>query len=339
MKLLSVAIPCYNSESYMQHCIQTLMTGGEEVEILIVDDGSFKDRTAEIADRYAARYPSQIRAIHQVNGGHGQAVNTGLKYATGLYFKVVDSDDWVDAKALKQVLQTLREFAAGEQQLDMLVCNFVYDKQGAKRKKVMSYRTAMPVDEVFTWEDIRNFRLGQYILMHSVIYRTELLREAELVLPQHTFYVDNIFVYEPLPHVKNIYYMNVNLYRYFIGREDQSVNEKVMIGRIDQQYRVTELMLDYYNVYEIPQKKLRNYMINYLEVMMAICSILAILSEDEENRKKKAQLWKSLKEKDARLYRRLRWGLLGIFLNLPGKCGRRISVAGYHVAQKMFGFN
>ena len=106
MKLLSVAIPCYNSESYMEHCINTLLTGGEEVEIIIVDDGSAKDRTAEIADEYAGRYPTICRAIHQENGGHGEAVNTGLRNATGIFFKVVDSDAWVNEEAFQEVLET-----------------------------------------------------------------------------------------------------------------------------------------------------------------------------------------------------------------------------------------
>ena len=88
-------------------------------------------------------------------------------------------------------------------------------------------------------EGCKIFMIGQYILMHSVIYRTQLLKECGLELPKHTFYVDNIFVYQPLPHVKNMYYLDVNFYRYFIGRTDQSVNESVMIGRIDQQLRVT----------------------------------------------------------------------------------------------------
>ena len=95
MKLLTFAIPCYNSEAYMEKCIESILPGGEDVEILIVDDGS-KDRTAEIADRYEREYPTICRAIHQENGGHGEAVNAGIRNATGLYFKVVDSDDWVD---------------------------------------------------------------------------------------------------------------------------------------------------------------------------------------------------------------------------------------------------
>ena len=160
MKLLSVAIPCYNSESYMEHCINTLLTGGEEVEIIIVDDGSAKDRTAEIADEYARRYPTICRAIHQENGGHGEAVNTGLRNATGIFFKVVDSDDWVNEEAFQEVLETLRRFVYGEETLDMLVTNFVYEKQGAKRKKVMKYSTAFPKDKVFGWDDVKFFMTG-----------------------------------------------------------------------------------------------------------------------------------------------------------------------------------
>ena len=339
LKLLSIAIPCYNSAAYMENCIKSLLPGGDEVEILIVNDGSTKDNTAEIADRYEKEYPGICRAIHQENGGHGEAVNAGLRNSTGVFFKVVDSDDWVNEEAYKQVLDTLRKFVYGKDTLDMLITNFVYEKQGAKHKKVMNYRTALPKNEVFTWSDAKYFAVGQYILMHSVIYRTELLRECKLELPKHTFYVDNIFVYEPLPHVQKMYYLDVNFYRYFIGRSDQSVNEQVMIGRIDQQYRVTKLMLSYYDVTKIQNKKLRQYMTRYLEIMVTICSILAIKSGTEENMEKKKELWASIKKDNPKLYRRLRYGFLGQGMNLPGKGGRQVSIAGYKVAQKFFGFN
>ena len=112
MKLLSIAIPCYNSQDYMEKCIESLLVGGEEVEILVVDDGS-SDRTAEIADAYAAKYPTIVKAIHQENGGHGEAVNAGIRNATGLYFKVVDSDDWVNKEAYIRILETLYELLRG----------------------------------------------------------------------------------------------------------------------------------------------------------------------------------------------------------------------------------
>ena len=217
----------------MEHCIESLLIGGEDVEILIVDDGS-KDRTAEIADAYAAKYPTICRAIHQENGGHGEAVNAGIRNATGLFFKVVDSDDWVDADAYMQVLDKLREFVAdGEAKLDMLLSNYVYEKDGAKHKQVMR-QTGVPKDRVFTWSDVPHFFKGHYILMHSVIYRTQMLRDCGLELPKHTFYVDSIYVFNPMPYVKTMYYLNVDFYRYFIGRADQSVNEQVMIKRMDQ---------------------------------------------------------------------------------------------------------
>ena len=339
MKLLSIAIPCYNSAAYMDNCIQSLLPGGDEVEILIVNDGSTKDNTAEIADRYEREYPGICRAIHQENGGHGEAVNAGLRNATGIFFKVVDSDDWVNEEAYMKVLETLRRFVYGKDTLDMLITNYVYEKQGVTRKKVVNYRSAIPCNEVFTWNDAKYFAPGQYILMHSVIYRTELLKTAAFELPKHTFYVDNIFVYHPLPHVEKMYYLDVNFYRYFIGRSDQSVNEQVMIGRIDQQYRVTRLMLGYYDVTKIQNKKLRQYMTSYLEIMVIICSLLAIKSGSEENMEKKKQLWSEIRKDNPKLYRRLRWGFLGQSMNLPGKAGRKVSVMCYKIAQKFFGFN
>ena len=125
----------------MGKCIESLLKGGEDVEILIVDDGSTKDNTAEIADEYAAKYPDIIKAIHKENGGHGSAVNAGIENASGLYFKVVDSDDWVQEEAYKKILDTLRDIAGGDKALDMLVSNFVYEKEGEKRKKIMRLQT------------------------------------------------------------------------------------------------------------------------------------------------------------------------------------------------------
>ena len=338
MKYISFAIPSYNSQEYMSHAIESILVGGEDVEIIIVNDGS-SDDTSKIAHEYEEKYPTIIKAVDKENGGHGDAVNSGLTHATGKYFKVVDSDDWVNEQAYRQVLDTLRRFVYGKDTLDMLITNFVYEKQGARHKKVMSYKLALPKDELFSWNDVKVFVAGQYILMHSVIYRTELLRDCKLELPEHTFYVDNIFVYEPLPHVHTMYYLNVNFYRYFIGRSDQSVNEQVMIGRIDQQIRVTKLMLGYYDVTKIQNRKLRHYMVRYLEIMMVICSILAIKSGSEENMEKKKALWEELKKSNPALYLRLRWGFLGQGMNLPGKGGRSLSIAGYKIAQKFFGFN
>ena len=322
----------------MKHCIDSLLIGGEDVEILVVDDGS-SDGTADIADEYEKSYPGIVKAIHKENGGHGDAINTGLEHATGLFFKCVDSDDWVDADAYRKVLAKLRELLYGDTMLDMMVCNFVYDKKGARHKKVMTYRFALPENRMITWDKVRKFHKGQYLLMHSVIYRTKLLKDCGLCLPKHTFYCDNIFVFEPLPFVKTIYYLNVNFYRYFIGRDDQSVNEKVMIGRVDQQIKITKIMIDFLAGRNIPNRKLRNYMVSYLEIMMTVSSIMLIRADTEEALEKKDELWRYLGEKDGFLFMKIRYGILGRTMNLPGKHGRKLSVAGYKLAHWFVGFN
>ncbi|WP_315365673.1 glycosyltransferase family 2 protein [Oribacterium sinus] len=339
MKLISFAIPCYNSAAYMRNCIERILPGGEEVEIIIVDDGSKKDNTLEIAKEYEEKYPGICKAVHQENGGHGEAVNTGLRNASGLYFKVVDSDDWLDSKVLLEVLERIRNLTLSGESIDMLVANFIYDKVGQENKKVMSYANAFPEDKVFGWAEMKNFHLGQYILMHSVIYRTKMLKDCGLQLPKHTFYVDNLFVYEPLPHVKKIYYLNQNLYHYYIGREDQSVNETVMISRLDQQYRVNRLMIDCCDVLKVQPKKLRKYMILYLEIITTVSSVLAIKSGTEENLQRKKELWAELREKHFPLWWRMRSGFLGQGVNLPGKIGNKLTILAYKLTQKFYGFN
>ncbi len=339
MKLLSVAVPCYNSAAYMRHCIDTLREGGEEIEILIVNDGSAKDNTAEIADEYAAKYPGQCVAVHKENGGHGDAVMHGLMNATGLYFKVVDSDDWVDTDALHQVLDFLRAHKDDSPALDMLVANYVYEKEGAAHKHVVRFPHALPEGKVIPWEEIGHFSYGQYMLMHTLIYRRQLLLDCGLALPKKTFYVDNLYAYKPLTHVKTLAYLNVDLYRYFIGRSDQSVNESVMISRIDQQIRVNKLMMAVTPLSQVESAKQRKYMRNFLEIVTTVSSILCVKSGTEENLRKKAALWADMKKEHPELYRVLRRRPLGIALHLPGKAGRKIMIWGYTIAQKVFGFN
>lgn len=338
MKLMTVAVPSYNSEDYLSHAIETLLTGGDELEIIIINDGS-NDNTLKIAQEYQKEYPDMVRVISQENGGHGEGVNTGLANARGMYYKVVDSDDWVDEKALKDVMIKLKELIADNKAPDLFIVNYVYEKVGAKRKKVMRYDKALPKDKIFTWDDIMHFRINQYILMHSAIYRTKLLKDCGVKLPKHTFYVDNILVYYPLPFVKTMYYMDVDFYRYFIGRDDQSVNEDVMTKRIDQQIKITRIMVESHNLSKVKNKKLQKYMINYLTMMMTICSVFLIREGSEESLKKKEDLWDHLKEDDQWVHKKIKSKFLGWAMHLPGKTGRKIVRTGYSVAKKIYKFN
>ncbi len=338
MKYITFAIPCYNSEAYMENAVNSILPAGEDVEILIVNDGS-TDGTEALGRKLEQQYPNIVRLINKENGGHGDAVNAGLAHASGRYFKVVDSDDWVDKDALWKILEVIKGFIDAGSMVDMVISNYVYEKVGMEHKKVIRYGNVLPENQIFHWDDIGSFHLDQYILMHSVIYRTEMLKLCQLRLPKHTFYVDNIYVYYPLPHVRTLYYMDVDFYRYFIGREDQSVNEKVMISRVDQQIFVTKTMIAMYELRMIQSKKLRKYMINYLAIMMTVSSILCIRSKNKENLKKKTEMWKYLKQKDYKTYFKIRYGILGQTMNLPGRSGRKVSSMAYSVARRIIGFN
>ena len=338
-KLITYAIPCYNSAEYMDACIESILACNrpDDIEIIVVDDGSTKDNTLEKAQAWESTNPGVVRAIHQENGGHGAAVMTGLENARGLYFKVVDSDDWLDNDANVAMLDKLASF---DEPLDLMLVSYVYEHTADNTSEVMSYHRMLPEGRIFTWDECGHFGLTKYILMHSVIYRTQMLRDCGLTLPRHTFYVDNIFVYVPLPNCERIYYMDVDLYRYFIGREDQSVNESVMIGRIDQQLRVTRTMIDSFLLErDVKSPRLRSYMRNYLTMMMVICTVFSMMSDREDKEQLRAGIWKYLREHDYQTYVKIRRSVMGVGTHLPGKAGDRVLLSAYHIAQKVFKFN
>jgi len=339
LKLISFAVPCYNSEAYMRHCIDSLLPAGEEAEIIIVDDGS-SDSTAAIADDYAAKYPSVVRAVHQENGGHGAAVNTGIENARGIYYKVVDSDDWLDEESLHTVMDTIRDIIRQRKRVDMFICNYVYEHVLDNKSHVVKYDNALPENQIFGWSRVRRFRPDQNLLMHSVIYRTKILRECGLKLPEHTFYVDNLFVYIPLPYVKTLYYINVDLYRYYIGREDQSVNQQIMIRRIDQQIRVNKLMIGAYDLpAEVKNKQLAKYMLGYLAMICSVTSVMLILENTEASHEKRRMLWAEFKEKRPVTYKHVRLGIRGLVSNPKTKTGCWTTKQMYKVLRKIFKFN
>ena len=306
MKLITFAIPCYNSADYMEKCIDSLLKAGNDAEILIVNDGSTKDNTAEIADRYQEQYPEICRAIHKENGGHGDAVNTGIKNATGKYYKVVDSDDWLEESALNKVMDVIRSFEGKEEDPDAIIANYVYEHTYTNTQRVVHYRNKLPVNRIFDFEETKKFGVGQFLAMHSVIYKTQVLKDINLELPKHTFYVDNIFVYTPLPFIKKFYYVDVDLYRYFIGRDDQSVNEVNQIKRNDQMLRVAKIMVSKYDVSEFKKDrpKLSHYMKEYSFIMVVLSSIFLIKEGTPKALEMKKELWQYFKENAPYVYKK-----------------------------------
>ncbi len=336
MKSLTITVPSYNSADYLGRCLDSLLVGGEKVEILVVNDGS-TDETEKIANAYAAKYPTIVKVINQENLGHGGAVGTGLRHATGKYFKVVDSDDQLGADALKTVLQRIDQWQADGDNVDLIVCNYVYEKTG-EPPYVVNYRKAFHNDKIESWDEVGNFGLTQYLIMHAQIFKTSVLRESKVTLPLHTFYVDNLFAYQPLPLAKKICYLDVDLYHYFIGRDDQSITTQNMMNRIDQQLLVTKLMIDVTDIYALNSPKLTACMERNLSSVMSISSVLLLMIGTDDALKKRTDLWQHVKKTSPHLYHRLRFHRVCGFTYLPTKFGGWVTKFGYRIARKIVKF-
>ncbi|KAA8816066.1 glycosyl transferase [Bifidobacterium rousetti] len=362
-KTLTFVVPAYNMETYLERCVLSLTAAKriDDIEVLIIDDGS-KDGTLDAARAFERRFPGVVRAIHQENKGHGGAVNTGIAEARGMYVKVVDADDWVGPESLEQVMGVLRDEAAkggsrttsstasnadgtggadgtDDAPIDMLVTNYVYDKVGKRHKHEVNFRHAMKAGERLTWDDMGHFGLAEYILMHALIFRTAVVRESGMQLPEHTFYVDFIYAYQPFPWVKTLRYLDTPFYHYFIGRDGQSVQTDVMIRRVDQLILVNQRMVEATPERGTVPDGLYRYMIHFLAIESSVASVFLILSRDPENYAKKKRLWADIRDHSASIYHDVRRKPMSRALNLHGSAGRFVIRWGYRVAERVVGFN
>ena len=310
MKYITFTIPSYNSQDYMKHVIDNLVAVGDDIEVIIVNDGS-KDDTGKIADEYEKKYPTIVKAIQKENGGHGSGVMAGLRNASGLFYKVVDSDDWVETQDVITMVDLIKKHLAEGADIDLYITNYVYEHASDNSQYSMNYRKYLPIDTVFTWNDIKRIGLETVFLMHSLMYRTEKLRESGMNLPNHTFYVDDIYAYVPLPFMKNLYYRDLDFYHYFIGRADQSINYGTMCKRYEQQVRVFKIMFESNSLEKLKTfpKHLYQYMWQFLMIIGAVTFMTIVgTKEDKEIRKKFFKdFQKELKGIDKKLFNKLRY--------------------------------
>lgn len=336
MKLLTVTVPCYNSQDYMEACIESLLNGGERVEIIVIDDGS-TDNTGRIADEYAEKYPSIVQVIHQENGGHGEGINQGLEHASGTYFKVVDSDDILSAD-FPAFLDTLEE-CEKKGGIDLLVTNYYYVHSDGVGDRSICYSNVLPENRIFGWNETRRFLLHQLLTIHSCTFRTEVMRKSGDALPKHIFYEDNLMVYKTLPNVKKLYYMNIDLYRYWIGRPDQSVQKKVMMQRYSHQIQVTERCFTSVHLDEITESCLRRYMKHEQFMMFGISILYARLNKSDEADAAVDQMWERCEIYDPKWGKYFRKRTPLRVICKQGRVGRHVSDVVYRVANQVVRFN
>ena len=234
-KILTVVIPTYNMEKYLENCLNSFIYDekAEDLEVLIVNDGS-KDNSLSIAKKYEEKYPNIFKVIDKENGGHGSTINAGLKVASGKYFKVVDSDDWVDTKELKKLLQFLNE-----NEVDCIVSNYVWFYEYSNKYLTESCSTSEPLI-IKDINDINDFKFT----MHGFVFKTENIKNVRL--QEKCFYVDVEYNLYSYAKCDTCVYFPIDLYQYRIGRAGQSVSPEGLYKHRDNHFTVVKNIIAFY---------------------------------------------------------------------------------------------
>lgn len=238
MKILTIVVPTYNMEKYINKNLDSFIDSRilDDIEVLIVNDGS-TDGTESIARSYVEKFPKTFFLINKKNGGHGSAVNCGIKNASGKYFKIVDADDWVDTESLVNFVERLKSV-----DVDLFLTN--YQTVDINNNKIIVYKFK---DNTYnkTYNVFEATKNGNLFPMHSLCYRASILKENNISLQEGIYYVDEEFNVLPFVYVRNIYFYDVVLYNYLIGNCNQSTSVENQVRRIDHKIKIIKRLIDY----------------------------------------------------------------------------------------------
>lgn len=247
-KVLSIVVPTYNMEKYLDRCLSSFVVGTSSMnllEVLVINDGS-KDNSSDIAHGYESRFPGVFRVIDKENGNYGSCINKGLSLATGKYIKIVDADDWVDTIALGSLLYRLQEH-----DVDLVVTNF--NVVNDSRETIETWRYELPVNKTITICDLLPEIINR-MKMHAVIYKTEILRGLEYHQTEGISYTDQEWIFYPFSSVNTIMFFDLFLYQYLIGRDGQTIDPRSLKKNIHHNIIILRRMLvfDRHNYSDTP---------------------------------------------------------------------------------------
>lgn len=241
-KILTITVPSYNVESTLENTLDSFVDERvlDAIEVLIVDDGS-KDKTAEIGKKYEEKYPDTFRMISKENGGHGSTINRGIQEARGKYFKVVDGDDWVDKDGFAELIRRLSDC-----EIDYVFTNY-YDVNDATGELTQVSFSWIEKETELPFEKIAN---ETKISMHALVIKTAILKENQIRLDEHCFYVDVEYILYPIPYVNSVIYFDIYVYMYRLAQVNQSVSILGFQKHLQNHIDVVLHVLDYINEYK-----------------------------------------------------------------------------------------
>lgn len=312
--ILTVLVPVYNTEKYIEKCLLSLanekLVG--KIEVIVVSDGS-KDKSIDIAKKISKEHQGIFKIIEKENGGHGSTINVGIKKAKGKYFRVLDSDDWFDEKEFVKFINKLEKCDS-----DLVVTDYSKEYVNDGISEDIIYRNLKDSRE-YSFNKF-NLKLldSDFFAMATITYKTEILKKIKFQLPEKTFYVDMLYDVIPILEVSTFTYYKCNIYKYFIGRMGQSVNTSSYEKNHLNHNLVTHKLIDFYsdnekNMTDIKRKYLKNIINAVINTNYSIYCIFFKNKKDGYKRVKEFDDY--LKNKSLELYNETNKSYIKIFRN------------------------
>lgn len=316
MKLLSIAVPSYNSEKFLANTLTSLL-GYEDVEVIIINDGS-KDNTLKIANEFKEKYPDYFKVIDKENGGHGSGLNAAYKIAEGLYFKCCDSDDTLDRDGMLNLLSKIKELKEKDSLPDLFLADYVSVYSNHNKETVCGLKRFFKHNVLRKYEDLRPLPFTQYLMIHMTFVKTEILKKNNMKLVEKTFYEDNEFVYFVMGNINTMYYLDKPIYRYSLGDAGQSVSIPNMQKNYLHDMRAFKATFCHFNSEDYAKwsKAKQRYVLKDLSQMYVLAYTYAYLQRGKERREAFKNVQRECKAFDKKIYKKMRWKFLPVFITL-----------------------
>lgn len=240
-KILSIIIPTFNMEALLPRCLDSLIIMDDNIsklEVWVVNDGS-NDKSSEIAHLYESKYPGIINVIDKSNGHYGSCINAALQKVTGKYVRILDSDDWFETTALNEFLLVLERIDVDCVYTQYTKCFVEENRKEIEVCDELDYNSILEVSKRTVPESC--------MVMHSLTFKTSLLKSINYRQTEGICYTDTEYVYYPLFNAKTFYATRINLYNYMIGREGQTMSMHVIKKQFSHFYKIYDRLIASYS--------------------------------------------------------------------------------------------
>lgn len=275
-KVLSIIIPSYNVEKYLYHCGYTIMEhrNCNKIELIIVNDGS-KDGTLDVAKKLQERYSSDnVVIVDKPNGGHGSTINKGIEIAKGKYLRIIDGDDWVNTEKMCELVDTLENATS-----DIVLTDYCEDRAETNELIFKTIYDFMIPFKEYNFDDLcyEGYGFKEWgPILATASFKTDMLKNS-FTLSEKCFYIDMEFDVFSIAKAKTITYYPYSIYRYFIGRVDQSISKNSYIKNYKNHEHVVFNVIKFYMEDKNLSKEKRSYILNKIIIPLVIANYTIII--------------------------------------------------------------